>query len=154
MKGKRASIAGLMGTIVMVGVAFAALRSASVFSVNLGFFLTGAVFMAATFMATRSRGNAAAWWVGFATFGWTYLMLGLVLWPWKTLLEIDFFFLSDALGNALNDYMGEAEYHRNMSRSLILHDILSILVALVGAAVVRFIAARTKAVERREGPPA
>jgi len=69
-----------MLSIVLLGVAFAGLRSPTPLWANLWFSLIIAAFTFAVPAAVYRRGEQRAFWVGFATFGWVYFVLALAPW--------------------------------------------------------------------------
>jgi hypothetical protein len=77
MRWLRFSIAGLMGIIVLVAIATAALRYASETVAAAVSLMTYIVLALAIVGAVCRRGAARAWWVGFASLGWMYLGLPL-----------------------------------------------------------------------------
>jgi hypothetical protein len=76
----RFTIAQLMAVVIVVGLGFAALRSASVLWASAVFTLTVAVLSTAILGAMARRGRARVTWAGFALFGWIYL--GTTFGPW------------------------------------------------------------------------
>jgi hypothetical protein len=74
----RFSIAALVGVVLFVGVALAALRAADdswdcgVFGLALGALTT------AVLLTIHRTGRRRAYWLGFTLFGWTYLVASLV----------------------------------------------------------------------------
>jgi hypothetical protein len=78
----RFTLAQLMATVILIGLGFAALRSASLLWASAVFTLTVAVLSAAILGAMARRGRARMAWAGFALFGWIYL--GTTFGPWET----------------------------------------------------------------------
>ncbi|WP_406694099.1 hypothetical protein V5E97_23925 [Singulisphaera sp. Ch08] len=81
MVGKRFTIAGLMGTVVLAAAGLAAFRSGSLFALRLFYTLTIVILLLATLAARLCREEMRAFWFGFATFGWVYVILALGLKP-------------------------------------------------------------------------
>jgi hypothetical protein len=75
----RFSIAGLMGAVLVAAIGLAALRDPSELWAGVIFLLTCGVLMLAV-VGVVCRGEARrAWWLGFALFGWGYLVLAFFL---------------------------------------------------------------------------
>src|SRR3954454_6558962 len=78
MRRPRFTIASLLGLVVFVAVSFAALREASdiwdsgVLGVTLALLLTSVI------LAVHRNGQRRAYRLGFALFGWAYLLMSLV----------------------------------------------------------------------------
>jgi hypothetical protein len=72
---KRATIAGLMGVVLAVSVALAALRSGSSIWAGAVFLLACGVLSLAAVGSVFDTGGARVWWLGFAIFGWGYLVM-------------------------------------------------------------------------------
>jgi hypothetical protein len=73
-RGPRISIAALLAIVLAVGAAFAALRTPCGLTLNLVFTLLSATLAWATLAAIVGRGRRQAFWVGFAIFGWPFLL--------------------------------------------------------------------------------
>lgn len=73
MQRPRVSIAGLMGLVVLVSIAFAALRNPTTLWASIIFTLTVGLLSAAIVGAILGRGSPRATWIGFAVFGWVYM---------------------------------------------------------------------------------
>jgi hypothetical protein len=80
MRTIRFPIAGLMLAVLVVAVALAALRNASETWSGVMFLLTCGVLCLAIVGVVCRDGPNRAWWLGFALFGWGYLLLSL----WST----------------------------------------------------------------------
>jgi hypothetical protein len=80
MRHFRFSIRGLMAVIVLLCVAFAALRFPTPLWANFWFSLTVAALTMAVPAAVYRRGEQRAFWVGFAVCGWVYFILALAPW--------------------------------------------------------------------------
>jgi hypothetical protein len=74
MRHFRFSIRGLMVVIVLLSVAFAALRFPTPLWANVWFSLTAAALTLAVPAAVYRRGEQRAFWVGFAVCGWVYFI--------------------------------------------------------------------------------
>ena len=71
----RFSIAQLMGIVLYLGFGFAALRNADEFWASASYTLAMAMIAAALVGAFARNGTARMTWVGFAVFGWAYLLV-------------------------------------------------------------------------------
>jgi hypothetical protein len=80
MRLPRVSIAGLMVFVALVALGFLALRFPSHLVLNVVFSAMLAVLAASVVLAVTRRGARRAFWVGFATFGGTYVVLGFGPW--------------------------------------------------------------------------
>jgi hypothetical protein len=77
----RFSIAGLMTVVFIFAVGFAGLRAASPLWASAMFTITFALLVAAILGCAACRGPVRMAWIGFAVFGWTYLLATFCLWP-------------------------------------------------------------------------
>ena len=77
----RFSIAGLMAVVLVVAIGFAALHSGSATWAGGLYLVTNAVFALAVVGAVCRGASERAWWLGFALFGFGYLIAYLVLVP-------------------------------------------------------------------------
>jgi hypothetical protein len=77
MRTIRFPIAGLMLAVLVVALGLAALRNASEVWAGVMFLFTCAVLCLAIVGAICRDGPRRAWWLGFALFGWGYLLLSL-----------------------------------------------------------------------------
>jgi hypothetical protein len=75
MKRFRVSIAGLMAMIVFAAIGIAALRYPTPLAASLLLTATLTILAVATLAAVFRRGDARAFWAGFAVAGWGYLGL-------------------------------------------------------------------------------
>jgi hypothetical protein len=80
MKHFRFSIGGLMVVILLLSVAFAALRYPTPLWANFWYSFALAVLTLAVPAAFYRRGEQRAFWVGFASCGWVYFVLALAPW--------------------------------------------------------------------------
>jgi hypothetical protein len=71
----RISIAGMLGFVAVFAIGFAALVNATAVWVGVAFTLTIGVLLASV-LAAILRGWRRGGWLGFALFGWGYLLLG------------------------------------------------------------------------------
>jgi hypothetical protein len=78
MRRIRFTIASLLGVVVFVAVAFAALREATDLWDSGVFNLTLLTLLSAVLLATHCTDRKRASWLGFALFGWAYLVASLV----------------------------------------------------------------------------
>jgi hypothetical protein len=74
----RYSIASLLGLVLFVAVAFAALRQADDLWDSAVFSLTVGLFLASVLHTVHRTGRRRAFWLGFAVVGWAYLIARLV----------------------------------------------------------------------------
>jgi hypothetical protein len=80
MRRPRVSLAGLMGFILVCGLGIAALRDASETWAGVMLLATLGLLAAAVLGVVYRRGGRRARWLGFALFGWGYLVL--TFGPW------------------------------------------------------------------------
>ena len=80
MRMPRTSIAGLMGAVLVASLGLTALRSGSAVWAGTTFLVTCGVLALAVVGVVCRAGPGRAWWLGFALFGWGYLVL--VFWGW------------------------------------------------------------------------
>jgi hypothetical protein len=80
MRHLRISIGGLMALVILAGVGFAALRSASELGASLLFTLALGLLATAILGAMFRRGRQQAFWAGFALFGLGSMLLGFGPW--------------------------------------------------------------------------
>jgi hypothetical protein len=78
MRKFRFNIASLLGVILVLGVAFAALRESDDLWESGLFTLTLGVLLVSILLAVRRSEANRAFWLGFALLGWGYLALSLV----------------------------------------------------------------------------
>ena len=71
----RFSVAGLMGAVLFAALGFAALRDASELAASAAFTLALAAMAASIPAVMASRGRRRVAWLGFAAFGWAYLIV-------------------------------------------------------------------------------
>jgi hypothetical protein len=76
----RVPLAGLLGLVLVLALGIASLRFATTFWTMAATTVTLACLLAAILGAIYQRGSARAFCVGFALFGWAYLIL--VEWSW------------------------------------------------------------------------
>jgi hypothetical protein len=77
----RVSIAGLMVAVLLLAVGFAGLRTASALWASALFTFTVTLLAAALLGVAASRGRSRMACLGFALFGWVYLLTTFWLWP-------------------------------------------------------------------------
>jgi hypothetical protein len=107
MKPFRYSMRTLMAVVVVLGVAFAGLRSPTPFWANLWFSLVLAALTFSVPAAVYRRGQQRAFWVGFGIFGWVYFVLALAPWFQTT---IGFQLFSTTILDVLAPYIVQKEY--------------------------------------------
>jgi hypothetical protein len=78
MRRFRFTIASLLGVVLVVAVAFAALREATALWDSIVFTLTACLLLASVLLAVHRAGEARAYWSGFALFGAAYLVASLI----------------------------------------------------------------------------
>src|ERR1700730_17908009 len=78
VKRFRFSIASLLGLVVFVAIAVAALRAASDSWDSALFTTTLAMLLVSVLLTVHSVERKRAFWVGFCLFGWAYLVASLV----------------------------------------------------------------------------
>lgn len=71
---QRLTIAGMLWMVATVGVCFAALRSATAVWAGLMAVMILAALLSGAVAAVFSRGRERAFWLGFAAFGWAFLL--------------------------------------------------------------------------------
>lgn len=71
----RFSLAQLMAAVIYLGLGFAALRNADRLWASATFTLSIVAISTALLGALIRRGRARPVWIGFAVFGWTYLLI-------------------------------------------------------------------------------
>jgi hypothetical protein len=80
MRRLRVSILGMIAIIVTLGMAFAALRSASDLWFNALYTFTTVVLLVAVIAARFGHRGTRAFWFGFAVFGWGFFFLEMSPW--------------------------------------------------------------------------
>src|SRR4051812_45422317 len=78
MRRFRFTIASLLGVVLFVAVAFAALREATALWDSGVFTMTACLLLASVLLAVHRAGEARAYWVGFVLFGVAYLAASLI----------------------------------------------------------------------------
>jgi hypothetical protein len=149
----RLSIASLMAVMIPVALGLVAFREATQFWVDTVFNLVVASLLLATYKARCSRGTAGAWWTGFAAFGWTHQALGLVGMPWGQHFGVSPNLVTIQIAWRLVAYIdpdpSAAALQAWTARFLVLHSLLSLVLALLGAATFSFFAGRGERATRR-----
>jgi hypothetical protein len=74
----RFTLAQLMALVLCLGLCFAALRNADPFVASVTFTLTTLTISTALVCALIGKGRARTAWIGFAVFGWAYLLIDLL----------------------------------------------------------------------------
>jgi hypothetical protein len=151
----RLSIASLMVVMIPLAIGLAAFQSATQLWVNLIFNLVVAVLLLALYKAKCSQGIDGAWWAGFASFGWCHLVLGLLgnsvahygVQPELLTAEITWRVLG-----LLESDTSVAALQRVIARALVVHCFMSLLIALLGATIFRYFAARRLASDGARRP--
>jgi hypothetical protein len=78
MRRFQCSIASVLGLVLFLAVACAALRQADELWDSAVFSLTVVVLVTSVLLAIHCSGRKRAFWLGFALFGWTYLIASLI----------------------------------------------------------------------------
>ena len=78
MRRFRFSIASLLGVVFLVAIAVAALREANEPWDSGVFAVTLVILLVSTLLAVHRRERRRAFWLGFALWGWTYLVASLI----------------------------------------------------------------------------
>src|SRR4051812_18055312 len=79
-KPSRLSISGMMGVVAFIALGVLALREGTEVWAGAVFTVTVLLLLGAVLHAVHGRGLRRATWIGFALFGWTYLLLSFVPW--------------------------------------------------------------------------
>jgi hypothetical protein len=151
------SIARLMFVMIAIAVGLAALHSAQEYWVIVVFNLVAVALLVATYKAKCSPGIAGVWWTGFASVGWAHLVLGLIGMPWgqhfgvSPALATEYF--TERLVTLLEPDTSAAAAQRWTARFLILHSLMSLVLALLGATIFSLFAARRHGVRAGSSPP-
>ena len=74
----RFSIAHLMASVLGLGLGFAALRNADRLWASATFTVSMSIISTALVGALVRQGRTRPAWIGFAVFGWTYLLIGIL----------------------------------------------------------------------------
>lgn len=149
------SLAGPMAIIVVVSVELAALNWGTMIAVDVARFLTAILLAFATYLARYRRGDEAAWWFGFALFGWAYYALflgGMGLGPAysrESLVSVVPVMIMDSWMRA--SFAGPVVQQYN-ERLRIFHEIFILTVALIGGIVCWAIERRRRPLEARDNP--
>ena len=143
VRAKRASIAGLMGVVLIASFALAMLRQATPGMAGVIFLTTcGVLALAVVGVACRGK-HERAWWLGCSLFGWGYLVL--VFWlsylvphlPTAVLLDI-----MASVGAPLAD--GGSLVHDESPSRKVAHCFWSLTLALLGGTLAHaFFGSRT-----------
>jgi hypothetical protein len=138
------TIAGLMAIVLYVAFGFAALRNADQFWANATY--TIAIFSTSTALlgAIVRKGTARVPWIGYAVFGWTYVLLDLL----PSWTPSGFGFERVVRPNLMIMWgIGRLHPYINISINLLRYDQVSyslgmILSGLIGAVLARFLASK------------
>ena len=127
----RVSIAGLMGVILWMSLGLAALLHPTPMWAGLLFYLAAGLFSLGVVGVVCGRVDDRAWWLGFAGFGWGYLILS--FW-WDTWLPSPPFasLLFDLRRNVLAPASGQRPYDNFNSYRQISQCLESLLYAVLG----------------------
>ncbi len=147
----RVSIAGLMTVMIPVAIGLVALREASQLWVDIVFNLVVASLLFAIYKARCSQGTGAAWWTGFAAFGWAHLVLGLIGMPWGQHYGVSPNLLTVVIIERVWEYFDSensaAAVQGVIARFLVVHSVLSLLLSWIGAMAFGFFAGRGEPIE-------
>jgi hypothetical protein len=142
----RLSIATLMVVMIPFAIGLAAFQSATQLWVNLVFNLVVVVLLVATYQAKSSQGIDGAWWAGFASLGWCHLVLGLLGNSFAQHYEVQPLLLTAEITWRVLDLLepdsSAAALQRVIARTLVVHCVVSLLIALLGATVFKYFSAR------------
>jgi hypothetical protein len=145
----RISIAGLMAVMIPVALGLAAFRSATELWVNTVFNVVIVVLLIATYKAKCSPGVTGARWTGFATFGWAHLVLGLTQTPWQLGNGFPVLGTKEVAWRLVTFWESAfQDSNRSLERYFVLQFVASILLAVLGAGIFGFFAARGMRSER------
>jgi hypothetical protein len=84
----RFSIAAIMAIIALLAVDVASLRVATNAYLEIARHLTLVMLVLASYQAQNQKGDRAAWWYGFALWGWTYFALDILPQLWLPRLAV------------------------------------------------------------------
>jgi hypothetical protein len=146
MNRYRHTIALLMAVMIPVALGLVALREGTQFWVDIVFNLVVASLLLATYKAKCSRGTAGAYWTGFAAFGWTNLILGLIGVSWAQHYGVSPNLVTLIIVERVWEYFDfdsdtpAVPIQGPMARFLVVHSILSLLLGLIGAITFGFFA--------------
>ncbi len=107
MQRFRFSLRGLMVAIVLLGVAFAGLRSPTPIWANIWFSFSLVMLTLSLPAAVYRQGEKRAFWIGFASFGWVYFVATLA--PWFQ-TEFGFQLVTTTLLDLLAPYIVRQDY--------------------------------------------
>jgi hypothetical protein len=157
MRRQRFSIAALMALMIPFALALVAMREASQLWVNIIFNVVVAALLGATYKAKCAQGVAGAWWTGFAAFGWAHLVLGLIGMPWSQHYGVSPNLLTQEIVWRVWAFLARGTSgpasREATARILITHSAVSLLVALIGARALSFLARRGWAMESSNPVP-
>lgn len=174
MRTIRFPIKGLMGAVIVVALGLAALRDPSEIWSGIMFLLTCGVLCLAIVGVVCRQDEERAWWLGFALFGWGYLLLSMrstVVLPTLTLLDSIAarlgapFRFSGGMGGmgggmrsiglwAFGGFGGPTVDGSVYLRQEIAHCLWALLAALLGGILARVIFGSAKKRDEKVDPPA
>ncbi len=155
----RIPIAALMAVIAVLAVELASFRVASDGYVDLTRLLTVVMLAVAVYLARYREGDRAAWWFGFALFGWAYFALAvnasarqsaasvLSLRPVPPVTVLGLFFGDESLTSN-----NRAVIKHWWNQYEILQSILTLVIACLGGVAGWILARRRGAPYRKEEP--
>jgi hypothetical protein len=157
----RFSIATGMVVVLIAAIVLAAWRMAGPVAANIFLNLTVAVLIFGTYRARSTPGRAGAWWSGFATLGWTHLVVWLAGMPWGQGYGFPISLITDVVFWILAANVGPEQLASNLrvdppvavARTVILQCLTSLIVGLLGAWAFS-LAALAASVPREAGPEA
>lgn len=137
MRMPRTSIAGLMGAVLVTSLGLTALRSGSAVWAGATFLAMCGVMALAVVGAVCRQGQARAWWLGFALFGWGYLVLAFVRWRYAPRWNLPTNLLLTAFGPRLGPPaqpvgMGGVDWWGMFAYSQAGHSLMALAAALLG----------------------
>ncbi len=110
----RFSIAGQMALVLVLGIGLAALKHPSERAASLLFTLILASLLTSILGAMARRDREQMTWIGFAAFGWTYLLLSRWFLPWLTGDQLRPPVLPSEFLEDLHPYIGPSPPPRHM----------------------------------------
>jgi hypothetical protein len=150
----RISIAGLMAVVLIVAVGFAALRNANQAWASGMFYLVVVLLPTSLLRGIAGRGRERLACIGFAVFGWSYLLMA--FWPNHgiPLPVLPTSALVEGLYPYLNVNGTEITVVRSLNRFTVYnqvgHSLGALCFALIGAVLGSFFAASSEGIQVRE----
>jgi hypothetical protein len=127
MRDHRYNIAGMLGAVSCVAIGLAALREANDLWDSALFSLTVGLLLTAWLLAFHRTAARRAFWIGFALFGWGYLILSLIPSTESRLITtqaLAYLEKANILGNDVNIVRVIPDLDRMRAHNLSLNDLL------------------------------